>query len=147
MKAALLYGSSYGKTRKVIAEFLARLCLRPEVFDVKLRPTADKLAAYELFMFFAPTYGDEELQDDMEDFIVRSGFDPAGKHFVICELGNYYGYDNYAFGAMPILRKWLLQNNGREFFTPLSLDSYPKVHWEHLRDWTNQLNNRLEQDV
>ena len=147
MKAALLYSSSHGKTRKVVAEVLPRLKIRPEVIDVKDRPAREQLATCDLFLFFTPTYGDEELQDDMEDFIDGFDLELSGKQFVICELGNYYGYDTYSFGAMPIVRQWLLKLKGREFFSPLSLDSFPKVHWEHLYDWVEQLNARLKQHV
>lgn len=145
MKAALLYSSSHGKTRKVVSEVLPRLKLQPDVFDVKDRPAQTQLAGYDLFLVFTPTYGDEELQDDMEDFIDGFNLDLRGRQFVICELGNYYGYDTYSFGALPILRQWLTKLNAREFFCPLSLDSFPKVHWQHLYDWVEQLNARLAQ--
>jgi len=130
-----------------VKEVLLRLNVQPEVFDVKDRPSNEQLADFDLFLFFTPTYGDEELQEDMENFIEGFDLDLRGKQFVICELGNYYGYDTYSFGAMAILRQRLIKLNGREIFSPLSLDSYPKLHREHLFDWVEQLNARLEQHV
>jgi hypothetical protein len=35
----------------------------------------------------------------MERFLVRQHVDLSGKYYAICELGNYYGYDDFEFGA------------------------------------------------
>lgn len=145
MKAALLYGSTHGKTRKVVAEVLPRLGIRPDVFDVKDRPGAAELAASEVLLFFCPTYGDEELQADMEEFLAGFSLDLSGRHFAICELGNYSGYDNFSLGAMRIIRAHLLRMNGIELCEPLSLDSFPRLHWGHLFDWVERLNTRLNE--
>ena len=147
MKTAILYGSSHGKTRKVIAEVLKQLTVQPDVFDVKKGVDPKRLAEYDLLAFFCPTYGDEELQDDFETFLIRFDLDLTGKHFVICELGNYYGYDDFSFGALHIIRRRLLELNGRELCEPLSLDSFPRTHWEHLLDWVNHLNTKLHEHV
>jgi flavodoxin len=147
MKTALLYGSSHGKTRKVIAEVLKHLAVKPDVFDVKEGIDLQRLAEYDLLAFFCPTYGDEELQDDFENFLVGFDLDLTGKQFVICELGNYYGYDDFSFGALHIIRRRLLELNGRELCEPLSLDSFPRTHWGHLSDWVNHLNEKLHEHV
>jgi flavodoxin len=146
MKTALLYASSHGKTKKVIGEVLTRLKVQPDVFNVKEVPDPRPLAAYDLFLFFCPTYGSEELQTDMEDFLARFQLELNGKWFAICELGNYYGYDDYSFGAMRIIRHHLLNQRARELCEPLSLDSFPKVPWDHLFDWVNYLNRKLPHD-
>ena len=44
-----------------------------------------RLVEYDLLAFFCPTYGDEELQDDFETFLIRFDLDLTGKHFVICK--------------------------------------------------------------
>jgi flavodoxin len=144
MKVALLYGSSHGRTRNVVERSLQQLKLTPEVFDVKDRPLAEKLTSYDILLFFSPTYGDEELQPDMEDFIRQFSLDLRRKYFAICELGNYYGHDDFSFGAMPILRRCLLELGGKELCSPLSLDSMPRVNWEQLNRWIGHVNRSLD---
>jgi flavodoxin len=147
MKAALLYGSTHGRTRKVVAESLQRLAVKPEVFDVKTLPPAEQLASCDLLLFFSPTYGDGELQPDMEEFIRQFSLDLTGKRFVICELGGYIGYDKFSFGAMLILRQSLINLGGQELCTPLSLDSLPRVNWPHLHGWIDHVNRSLDGHV
>jgi flavodoxin len=143
MRVAILYCSTHGKTKKAVAEVLRHLEIHPDVYSVENRPPQDVFRGYDLLAFFCPTYGDEELQEDMESFL--QGFQPdlKGKQFVICELGNYYGYDNFSFGAMRIIRHHLLALGGTELCEPLSLDSLPKTHWGHLLDWVDYLNGKI----
>jgi flavodoxin len=143
MNAAILYASSHGRTRKVLGEVLQQLAIRPDVYDVKAGLTQTRLAEYELLVFLCPTYGDEELQEDMEDFLDGFTLDLSGKQFAICELGNYYGYDDFSFGAMRIIRQRLLALGGTELCEPLSLDSFPKTAWSHLQAWVDHLNSTL----
>ena len=144
MKAALLYSTEHGKTRKVVAEVVRQLQVAPEVFDVAGGVSMETLASFDLLIFFTPTYGDEELQDDMENFIAGFDLDLTEKHFVICELGNYYGYD-FAFGAMPIIRRRLLELHGTELCEPLSLDSLPRLNWGQLARWISRVNDSLHE--
>lgn len=147
MKAALLYASSHGCTRKVLATALTRLVIRPDVFDVKQGIDQQRLAGYDFLAFFCPTYGDEELQEDMENFLDSLRVDLTGKQFVICELGNYYGYDDFSLGAMRIIRQRLIELHGTELCEPLSLDSFPTIAWGHLLQWLGYLNRNLTRYV
>jgi flavodoxin len=140
MKTALLYGTTHGRTRKVVEESLRRLSVKPEVFDVKTLPAGEQFAVYDLLLFFSPTYGDGELQPDMEEFIRRFSLDLTGKYFVICELGGYIGYETFSFGAADILSRFLIKQGARELCPPLSLDSLPRVHWPHLYHWIEYVN-------
>ncbi len=145
MKAALLYASSHGHTRRVVHEVLRHLRIQATVYDVRAAPPGPgQLQGYDLLAFFCPTYGDEELQENMETFLVGLELDLSGKYFVICELGNYIGYDDFSLGAMRILRRRLSELGGLELCDPLSLDSYPKIPWDHLRRWVEYLNASLD---
>jgi len=147
VKAAILYASSHGRTKKVLAEVVGHLLIRPDLFDVKEGVDQQRLAEYDLLAFFSPTYGDEELQQDMEDFLERFTLDLTGKQFVICELGNYYGYDDFSFGPMRIIRQRLIELHGTELCEPLSLDSFPRTAWAQLLHWVEHLNGRLKRHV
>lgn len=147
MNPVLLYGSSHGRTRKVIAEALPRLGVQPPVHDVKEIADPSVLAAHDVWIVFCPTYGDEELQPDMEVFLQRLTMKLTGKRFALAELGNYYGYDDFSFGAMAILRRRFLELGATELCTPLSLDSLPKVNWGQLHRWVDHLNAALKSHV
>ena len=143
MKTVFLYASSHGRTRKVVELLLPQLKIKPDVFNVKDSPPLEQLSGYDIFLFFSPTYGDEELQTDMEAFILQFSLDLTGKCFAVCELGNYHGYDSYTLGAMPILRHYLFKLGGTELCQPLSLDSLPRVNWKHLNRWGEHVNDAL----
>ena len=144
MKTVLLYGSSHGRTRKVVADAVSRLRFPVDVQDVKELKSPAGLKAYGLWVVFCPTYGDEELQPDIEAFLGSLEPDLKGVQFTICELGNYYGYDDFAFGALQIIRLELEKRGANLWSTPLSLDSLPKIPWEQLYRWVESLNRRYE---
>lgn len=143
MKLALIYSTQHGRTRRVVNEVLKQLAVHPVVFELPANTSNLKLLDYDVLMFFAPTYGDEELEAVMEDYFQDLQCDLAGRRFVICELGNYYGYDDFSFGGLHIMRRRLLELNGQEFAPHLSLDSFPRLNWDHVRDWVLVLNRCL----
>jgi flavodoxin len=136
MKTAILYASTHGKTRKVVVEAKQHLAVSVDVFNVA---ESENIQSARL-----ETY-DQELQDDMEDFLRTFDLNLTGNFFAICELGSYYGYDDFAFGALRLIRQHLLKLNGQELCEPLSLDSFPRVHWRHLLDWIDYLNGKLNE--
>lgn len=143
MKSALIFCSPHGRTRKVVEHALQELAVKPDVFDLKDAQPTDILRDYDLLLVFCPTYGDEELPEAMENYILNLKTDLTGRLFTICELGNYYGYDDYCFGAMNIIRQCLEKLGARELCSPLSFDSLPKVNWNHLSNWVRFVNDHL----
>lgn len=95
------------------------------------------LKSYRHIIFVCPTYGDEELPEEMENFIVS--LETTDKKFTICELGNYYGYDFPEFGAAKIIRYHLFKLQWQEFMKQLSLDSLPKINWPIFNQWKREL--------
>jgi flavodoxin len=142
LKIVVLYASRNGSTRRVVKRLAQLLCFSFDCFDVKAAPTASALARYDVFLFFSPTYGNEELPQDMEQFIVNFRLDLSQKRYAICELGNYYGYDR-DFGAMKIIRHHLERLHGLELIRPLSMDSLPRKDWKALSTWCAQLTASL----
>ena len=140
MKTLVLFGSTRSSTRQVVNRLQSYLTFRYDTLDVRDLSDGHLLQSYELLLFLAPTYGDGELQDDMEAFLTQYADDLSGKHFSVCELGNYYGYDDFAHGAMPIIRHILLSLNATELVPPASMDSLPKKDWNTLETWCGLLN-------
>jgi flavodoxin len=143
MKTVVLYASSHGSTRSVIKRLAEMVQFSFDCFDVKSLRDSSSMDKYELFLFFCPTYGNEELQPDMERFIINLKLDMSGKYYAICELGNYYGYET-DFGAMKIIRYHLEKLFGKELVSPLSMDSLPKKDWKAFATWCGKLNEILK---
>lgn len=96
---------------------------------------------YKLILFFASTWGDGELQIDMENFFTSFFLDLQGKKYAMCELGNYYGYDDFEFGALRVMRHFLIKTGGEEIIQPLCMDSLPHKDWIGLHRWCSLLND------
>jgi len=105
------------------------------------------LAPYNVCLFFASTWGDGELQEDMESLFVRFKLDLTGKHFAVCELGNYYGYDDFEFGALHIMQHFLDASGGVELVEPFCMDSLPKKDWLGFESWSAGLQQKLTQMI
>jgi flavodoxin len=143
MKTIILYGSTRGSTERVVEALSKYLTFYYEIKNVKSLQSSEILNQYDLLIFFSPTYGDEELQDDMEKFLSICNNDLSNKFYAICELGNYYGYDDFSFGAMKIIRRKLDALNAKQLIQPLSMDSLPKKDWNALEKWCQLLNEKL----
>lgn len=143
MKGLVLYGSSTGNTRLVASRLSERLQFAVDVTDVKSVLDVVLLKQYNLLIFLASTWGDGELQIDMEAFFVRYQIDLQGKPYAICELGNYYGYDDFEFGALRIMQHHLKLWMGYEFVEPFSMDSLPHKDWNGLTRWCDLLNRSV----
>ncbi len=144
MKGLIVFGSTRGNTRTVAGRVPGMLEIAVDVMDVKNIGSTELLAAYDILVFFASTWGDGELQADMEDFLARHPLQLGGKPYAICELGNYYGYDDFEYGAMRIMRHYLEQGGGTEFVEPFSMDSMPRKDWDGLERWCKLLNARMK---
>jgi flavodoxin len=142
MKALLLYGSSRGNTRLVAQRLAEWLEFEAELADVKDAPPADRLARFDLLIFLASTWGDGELQVDMEHFLARPLPVLDGKAYTICELGNYYGYDDFEFGALHIMQRQIRDSGAVEWYEPFCMDSLPRKDWGGLKRWCAGLNRK-----
>jgi flavodoxin len=146
MKVLIIYGSTRGNTRLVATRMPDKLTFHADVQDVKALRDVDVLHQYDVLVFLASTWGDGELQVDMERFLVGHPVDLSGKRYAICELGNYYGYDDFEFGALRILQYQLQQWGGRELVEPFCMDSLPRKDWTGFARWCNLLNRTVEQE-
>ena len=130
MKIQVVYDSNHGKSKTVAQKFN---------FDVKHVNDFELWA--DIVLFICPTYGDEELPSNMEKFLIN--LKTENKLYVICELGNYYGYDDFEFGAKKIIEQSLNKLNWKKFHNGLSLDSMPNIDWNVFDVWKEGLENVL----
>lgn len=137
MKIALIYATKHNHTKHVVDKI--KVDFNFEIFDVKVNPAIEQ---YELILWFCPTYGDAELPLDMEDFLQKIKL--TNKKFIVCELGNYYGYDDYQFGALKIIKSHLISLGWQESMEGLSLDSLPRINWDAYYAWCERLNGHVK---
>jgi flavodoxin len=127
MKIQTIYSSVKNKTKLVANCFENSL-------NIKTNPIID----CDLLIILCPTYGDEELPLEMEDYLLGIQIINL-KFFAICELGNYYGYEDFTFGAGIIIKKYFEKLGFSEFHPMLSLDSIPKIDWNIFDKWKGDL--------
>jgi len=140
----ILYGSSYGTTKKIVRKVSDKLNIN-SIFNIK-NFKKEQLNQYKLLIFFCPTYGDEELQIDMEIFFQSLETSLENKYFLICETGNYYGYDSFELGAKKILLYELEYRQCIQFYKNLSLDTLPRIDWNSLEEWIKGLKGYLNDE-
>lgn len=134
MIAQVVYDTLHGKSEKVASKFN---------FEVSNCKNAILFA--DVVIFICPTYGDEELPHMMEDYLLSINSNP--RYFVVCELGNYYGYDDFTFGAKKIIESYLINIGWKKFFKGLSLDSIPTIDWQIFFKWKEELEYALQNNI
>jgi flavodoxin len=143
MKAIALYGSSRGNTKLVANRLAEKVSFALDVIDVATISDLQWAKSYDLLIFLSSTWGDGELQEDMENFFTGNKLDLQGRHYALCELGNYYGYDDFEFGALRVMQCVVAAANGVEFHEPFCMDSYPRKDWEGFDRWIASLNTSV----
>ena len=131
MKIQVIYSSINGKTKQIAAHF-------ENCENILKNPNID----CNVLIVICPTYGDEELPLEMEDYLLNLKIKKM-KFFVICETGNYYGYDDFTFGAGIILKNYFKNLGFEEFHPMLSLDSIPKIDWDIFFKWKKELYEKI----
>jgi flavodoxin len=135
---AIIYGSTSGNSRRVakrIYESLDHAFIfnskdYGSLADINLKLGITKFT----YVFVASTWGDGELQIDMENFLLRSSEWNIQDDCHIVELGNYYGYDDFEFGALKHIENFAEKLKIR-MLSVLSVDSMPRIDWDTLESW------------
>lgn len=131
MGLQVLYDSKHGHTRKVA-----------ELFPCSHHVKKSVILNEKITLFICPTYGDEELPLDMEKYLCE--LTETNRFYVICELGNYYGYDDFEFGAIKIIEYHLKKLGWNKFYPSFSFDSLPIMDWEPFLKWKERLENAIQ---
>ena len=103
----------------------------------------EKLNAFDTLVFIAATYGDQELHDDVEDFIVTLNERDSHYNYAVCEIGNYYGYDDFALGAGEIIEAHMVKIGAKSILPMYSVDSLPILDERKVNKWIAQLKTVL----
>jgi flavodoxin len=146
MKTIVVYAAANpnGSSAKVVEELRQLLEFPFEAVNVANSPATVPLPPFDLLLMVIATYGDQELLDVVEEFITTRTAELKNKAYSVCELGNYYGYDDFEFGAKQIV-EFQLNGLGAFLFCPgVSADSLPKLDWRAVKAWGRNLNQTVK---
>lgn len=144
MNIVIIYGTTYNTTKGIVQKMAELLNANVTIHDAKDLKSTEIIDKNDFFIFVSPTYGDYELQIDIEKFLTSFSFSLQGKYCALCETGNYDGYDECVFGAYDVLKYHLDKTGCTYLVQHLSLDALPKVDWNYLKRWCDTLNISLD---
>jgi flavodoxin len=140
MKFVVIYASR-GNSAKLVGESICDN-LQSETLLIcvnGINIDADELEFDHLFLV-CPTYGDEELEIEMELFLTRSNwFRHKMASFSVCEIGLYRGYLETAMGAGKIISDFLSSKGLIRKGNVLSVESMPLNNFSLISKWVKVL--------
>lgn len=89
------------------------------------------LEEFGTIIIVASNMGDEEISQPMEDYLFA--IKDREKEYFICELGNYFGLEEYC-GCKKVIFQILDILNWKKL-SDISLDSFPNLDIEKLESW------------
>lgn len=102
------------------------------VFFIDDLPNLEK---FEIIFFVVSNWGDEELTPVFEKYLLSIPKD-IKKKYIICELGNYFGFEiANGFGCLKLVREYLINILGWEEICVSSIDSFPELDVDDLNKW------------
>jgi len=112
MSTAIFYVSSTGNT-EIIANSIAKILGINDIFDIS-SSGIKKINEYDKLIFGTSTWGEGDLQDDLDDVWDEfSKIDFTGKTVALFGLGDQDSYsDNYA-DAMGIVYEQVIKNGAK----------------------------------
>jgi len=133
-KIAVLHNKKNGNNYKIAK--IIKNYFKCDTIAAEDNPSIEK---YDIIIFIVSNIGDEELCQPMEDYICSIKL--KNKSFLICELGNYFGFEEY-IGCKKIVEK-LLEELKWKKISDISLDSLPVIDLNSLEKWIYKVINLL----
>ena len=138
----VIFSSVGGTTRKVAQRVAGRvgdelLLSAREAMSLPLSRRVERV------LLFCPTYGDEELEENFEDLLLRYDWAALeGEGFAFCELGIYTGYENFGHGLERIVCRTLIDHGLHQLVPSLSVDAVPITDWVMVDAWSDLILSR-----
>jgi hypothetical protein len=86
----------------------------------------------------AANHGDAEVPEDIEKFLQRRGSEID--RWVVLEIGNYYGFDDWSYGARERIALYLDSiRKGGEVVPGAGIDTLPHIDWVTLDRWCDTI--------
>ena len=102
------------------------------------------LDSVEYLVVIVANYGDEELQPEMEKYLLKCK--AKNIRYALCELGNYFGFEDDCFGckkeALRILgeKSWVCMDH-------ISIDAFPEIDKKKLTAWARRIHELANKDI
>ena len=103
-----------------------------------------ELRDLDLLVVVVANYGDEELQPDMEQFLLS--ISKGRCLYALCELGNYFGFEDNSFGCKKEAIR-ILDSLGWRCVYEISVDSYPELDESRLMPWVEAVKKHDENAI
>ncbi len=146
MKALVYFAAPNpnGSSMQIVKRMQEKLSSKIEIRNIS-SDTIDvtEINNFKTILIITATYGDQELQDNMENFLTSIKSDLSSQLYIICEIGNYYGYDDYTFGSGKIIGDYISGLGAKQLLEMTSIDSLPKLDLVAVDNWINKLEKAL----
>lgn len=140
MTPLIIFSTSYNNTKKISLYIQKKLKLQcVNVTEVN----EHILKQYNNLIICAPTYGCEELNEDMEYFLLNFKENLRNKTFFLLETGIPYGFGRFHFGAKNVLERYIEKNNLGNILSSVSLETFPATDYISLNKWLVYIENIL----
>jgi hypothetical protein len=131
-KTCVLINSNSGNSYLVASTF---------GWDILTAADMPDLKPYSFIVIVCANTGDEELQPNMENFLLSLTI--KNKSFAICELGNYFGFERDCFGCKKIVQQMLNNLEWKEIDN-ISIDSLPNIDMNIVHQWVKKIHEILD---
>ena len=140
MNRLLVFASKGNSARKVAEEIASNFSTQPDIICLNDKLIKAEDLYFDHLILVCPTYGDEELETEMENFLVESEWAlHRNKEFSVCELGLYRGYLETAQGAGRIIANFLQSKGMILKHKIMSVDSIPLEDFSLIIKWSKEL--------
>lgn len=147
-KAVIVFSSKGNSTKTVAMQICKNSNDSVEIINLNENFILAQNFDFDFLILVCPTYGDEELEITMENFLVKSDWNGhENKKFAVCELGLYRGYKETQLGAGVIIVNFLNHKKLSLIGNLLSLDSLPFVDFTLLNKWSSNLSEILNRNI
>jgi flavodoxin len=140
MIVLIVYSSKGNSTRFVAEEISKSHDDNCEIYCLNNQRIRSENLRFDHLILVCPTYGDEELEIEMEKFLIESDWsNHNNKSFSVCELGLYRGYADTSQGAGKIISRYLKEKNLCRKGVIYSVDSIPLGDLSLVKKWSKSL--------
>jgi flavodoxin len=140
MNYLIVYASRGNSAKKVAEVIRSDFQVKPEIICLNEKKITAERLKFDYLILICPTYGDEELETEMENFLIDSDWSlHVQKMFSVCELGLYRGYKETAQGAGLIIAKFLKAKGMILNQKIMSVDSIPLEDFSLITKWSKEL--------
>ena len=140
MQSLIVYNASGNSSSRLATRLRELVNFDSQVRDVGECLSSEVMQPFDLLLFLCPTYGDQELQADMETFSLVNHTGMVGKQYAVVSMGTYDGYDWFEPMGGMFLHRYLQSIQCEPILKPDAILTFPFVDWPAFDRWVDKLN-------